>query len=106
MVVSSPEQTHGSAPRPKCTRSQPAPGRDAGCPLAHAVKDGLRLCVGRYVEEARQQLAAAPLGVQRRAGISELLVVEHQATRQTRVERVELDARAIQVIIILLTALV
>src|SRR5260370_27078126 len=104
MVVSSPEQTHGSAPRPKCTRSQPAPGRDAGCPLAHAVKDGLRLCVGRYAEEARQQLAAAPVGLQRLAVISELLVAEHQAPIPTLVERVELDPGSIQVRSILPTA--
>src|SRR5258708_8479556 len=104
MVVSSPEQTHGSAPRPKCTRSQRAPGRDAGCPLAHAVKEGLRLCVGRYAEEARQQLAAAPVGLQRLAVISELLVAEHQAPIQTLVERVELDPGSIQVRSILPTA--
>src|SRR5260370_6978653 len=86
-----------ASPRPKCTRSQPAPGRDAGCPLAHAVKEGLRLGVGRYAEEARQQLAAAPVGVQRLAVISELLVAEHQAPIQTLVERVELDPGSIQV---------
>src|ERR1700688_1633415 len=96
MVVSSPEQTHGMSPRPKCTRSQRAPDRGVGCALAHAVIEGLRLCVGRYAEEARQQLAAAPVGLQRVAMISELLVAEHQAPIQTLVERVELDPGSIQ----------
>src|SRR6267143_1193690 len=100
MVVSSPEQTHGSV----TAHSQPAPDRGAGCPLEHAVIEGLRLCVGRYAEEARQQLAAAPIGVQRLAVISELLVAEHQAPIQTLVERVELDPGSIQVRSILPTA--
>src|SRR6202166_5198748 len=104
MVVSSPEQTHGMSPRPKCTRSQRAPDRGVGCALAHAVIEGLRLCVGRYAEEARQQLAAAPVGLQRLAVISELLVAEHQAPIQTLVERVELDPCSIQVRSILPTA--
>src|SRR5258708_28072685 len=84
-----------ASPRPKCTRSQPARDRVAGCALAHAVIEGLRLGVGRYAEEARQQLAAAPVGVQRLAVISELLVAEHQAPIQTLVERVELDPGSI-----------
>src|SRR6266704_5220001 len=97
MVVSSPEQAHGRVTAPKCTRSQPASGRGVGCALAHAVKEGLRLGVGRYAEEARQQLAAAPVGLQRIAVISELLVAEHQAPIQPLVERVELDPGSIQV---------
>src|SRR3984957_19144045 len=82
-------------PQPKCTRSQRASNRGVGC-IAHAVIEGLRLCVGRYAEEARQQLAAASVGVQRLAVISELLVAEHQAPIQTLVERVELDPGSIQ----------
>src|SRR5258708_14504424 len=86
-----------ASPRPKCARSQRAPDRDIGCALAHAVIEGLRLGVGRYAEEPRQQLAAAPVGLQRLAVISELLVAEHQAPIQTLVERVELDPGSIQV---------
>src|SRR5258708_9197631 len=97
MVVSSSEKAHGSVTEAKCTRSQRAPDRGAGCPLAHAVIEGLRLCVGRYAEEARQQFAAAPVGLQRCAVISEFLVAEHQAPIQTFVERVELDPGSIQV---------
>src|SRR6202051_2726251 len=93
-----------ASPRPKCTRSQRAPDRGVGCARAHAVIEGLRLCVGRYAEEARQQLAAAPVGLQRLAVISELLVAEHQAPIQTLVERVELDPGSIQVRSILPTA--
>src|ERR1700731_3367875 len=100
MVVTSPEQTHGSV----TARSQPAPDRGAGCALAHAVKEGLRLCVGWYAEEARQQLAAAPIGLQRLAVISELLVAEHQAPIQTLVERVEPDPGSVQVRSVLPTA--
>src|SRR5258706_1927084 len=85
-----------ASPRPKCTRSQRARGRVAGCALAHAVIEGLGLGVGRYAEETRQQLAAAPVGVQRLAVISKLLVAEHQAPIQTLVERVELDPGSIQ----------
>ena len=85
-------------------RSQRASGRGAGCPLAYAVIEGLRLCVGRYTEEARQQLAAAPVGMQRVAVISELLVAEHQAPVKTLVERVELDSGFVQVRRILPTA--
>src|ERR1700676_5461145 len=85
------------AASPRWTRSQRAPDRDVGCALAHTVIEGLRLCVGRYAEEARQQLAAAPVGLQRLAVISELLVAEHQAPIQTLVERVELDPGSIQV---------
>src|SRR5271156_3436760 len=96
MVVSSREQTHGSVIG-KCTRSQPASDRGVGCALAHAVIQGLRLGVGRYAEEARQQLAAAPVGLQRLAVISELMVAEHQATIQTLVERVEFDPGSVQV---------
>src|SRR5271156_1735700 len=95
MVVSSREQTHGSVIG-KCTRSQPASDRGVGCALAHAVIQGLRLGVGRYAEEARQQLAAAPVGLQRLAVVSELLVAEHQAPIQSLVERVELDPGSIQ----------
>src|SRR5271167_2563270 len=79
------------------TRSQHASDLDVGCVLAHAVIEGLRLCVGRYAEKARQQLAAAPVGLQRLAVISELLVTEHQAPIQTFVERVEFDPGPIQV---------
>src|ERR1700683_5217843 len=86
-----------ASPRPKLTRSQPASGRGVGCALAHAVIEGLRLCVGRYAEEARQQLAATPVGLQRLAVISELLVAVHHAPIQTLVERVELDPGSIQV---------
>src|SRR5579859_2821245 len=93
-----------ASPRPKCTGSQPAPDEGAGCALAHAVIEGLRLCVGRDAEEARQQLAAAPVGLQRLAVISELLVAEHQAPIQTLVERVELDPESIQIRSILPTA--
>src|SRR6267378_2335092 len=100
MVVSSPEQTHGSV----TAHSQPARDRVAGCALAHAVIEGLRLGVGRYAEEPRQQLAAAPVGVQRLAVIAELLVAEHQAPIQTLVERVELDPGSIQVRSVLPTA--
>src|ERR1700730_5009797 len=92
MVVSSPEQTHGSV----TARSQPAPDRGAGCALAHAVKESLRLCVGRYAEEARQQLAAAPVGLQRLAMISEFLVAAHQPPIQILIERVEIDPQSIQ----------
>src|SRR5882672_4199695 len=97
MVVSSPEQTHGSVTAAYCTRSQRAPDRGVRCALAHAVIEGLRLGVGRYAEEARQQLAAASVGHQRLTVISELLVAEHQAPIQTLVERVELDSGSIQV---------
>src|ERR1700688_3120727 len=83
--------------RPKCPRSRRASDRGVGCALAHAVIEGLRLGVGRYAEEAREQLAAAPVGLQRLAVISELLVAEHQAPIQTLVERVELDPGSIQV---------
>src|ERR1700719_4686198 len=83
---------------------QRASGRGVGCALTHAVKERLRLCVGRYAEEARQQLAAAPVGVQRIAVISERLMAEHQAPIQTLVERVELDPGSIQVRSILPTA--
>src|ERR1700688_2981912 len=83
---------------------QRASGRGVGCALTHAVKEGLCLCVRRYAEEARQQLAAAPVGLQRLAVISELLVAEHQAPIQTLVERVELDPGSIQVRGILPTA--
>src|SRR5271170_7691798 len=86
-----------ASPGPKCARSQRAPDRGVGGALAHAVIEGLRLCVGRYAEEARQQFAAAPVGLQRLAVISELLVAEHQAPIQTFVERVELDPGPIQV---------
>jgi hypothetical protein len=65
---------------------------------------GLRLGVGRHAEEARQQLAAAPVGLQRFAVISGLAVAEHQAPIQTLVERVELDPGSIQVRRILPTA--
>src|SRR6266436_4422381 len=85
------------SPRPRCTRSQRAPDRGVGCAFAHAVIESLRLCVGRYAEEARQQLAAAPVGLQRLAVISELLVAAHQAPIQTLVQRVELDPGSIQV---------
>src|ERR1700676_13912 len=90
--------------RPKWTRSQRASDRSVGCALAHAVKEGLRLGIGRYAEEARQQLAAAPVGVQCLTVISEFLVAEHQAPIQTLVERVELDPGSIQVRRILPTA--
>src|SRR5882757_9565793 len=93
-----------ASPRPKCTRSQRAPDRGVGRTLAHAVKEGLCLGVGRYAEEARQQLAAAPVGLQGLAVISELVVAEHQAPIQTLVERVELDPGSIQVRGILPTA--
>src|ERR1700688_382882 len=83
---------------------QRASGRGVGCALTHAVKEGLCLCVGRYAEEARQQLAAAPVGLKRLAVISELLVAEHQAPIQTLVERVELNPGSIQVRSILPTA--
>src|SRR6202166_24071 len=83
---------------------QRASGRGVGCAFAHAVIERLRLCVGWYAEEARQQLAAAPVGVQRLAVISELLVAEHQAPIQTLVERVELDPGSIQVRSMLPTA--
>src|ERR1700675_996379 len=106
MAVSSPEQTHGSVTAPKCARSRRAPERGVGRALAHAVIEGLRLGVGRYAEEARQQLAAAPVDLQRLAVISELLVAEHQAPIQTLVERVELDPGSIQVRSILPAALV
>src|ERR1700733_15803865 len=72
--------------------------------LAHAVIEGLRLCVGRYAEEARQHLPAASVGLQRLAVISEFLVAEHQAPIQTLVERVELDPGSIQIRSILPTA--
>src|SRR5882757_11029549 len=85
-------------------RSQRASDRGIDRALAHAVIEGLRLGVGRYAEEARQQLAAAPIGLQRLAVISELLVAEHQAPIQTLVERVELDPGLIQVRSILPTA--
>src|SRR5882724_891734 len=88
MVVSSLEQTHGGVTG-LCVR--------AHSPLAHAVIEGLGLGVGRYAKEARQQLAAAPVGLQRLAVISELLVAEHQAPIQTLVERVEIDPVLIQV---------
>src|ERR1700688_3703227 len=104
MVVSSPEQTHGMSPRPKCTRSQRAPDRGVGCALAHAVIEGLRLCVGRYAEEARQQLVAAPVGLQRLAMVSEFLVAAHQPPIQILVERVEIDPGSIQAHRILPTA--
>src|SRR5882762_5982316 len=90
--------------RPDSTRSQRASRRGVSGALAHTVKQGLRLCVGRYAEEARQQLAAAPVGLQRFAMISELLVAEHQAPIKTLVERVELDPGSIQVRSILPTA--
>src|SRR5882724_8241008 len=86
-----------ASPRPTCARSQRAHERGVGCTLAHAVIEGLGLGVGRYAEETRQQLAAAPVDLQRLAVISELLVAEHQAPIQALVERVELDPRSIQV---------
>src|ERR1700680_1801202 len=104
MVVSLLEKTHGGLIAAYVQASQRASGRGVGCALAHAVIEGLRLCVGRYAEEARQQLAAAPVGLQRLAVIPELLVAEHQAPIQTLVERVELDPGSIQVRSILPTA--
>src|SRR5258708_12236407 len=97
MVVSSSEKAHGSVTEAKCTRSQRAPDRGAGCPLAHAVIEGLRLCVGRYAEEARQQFAAAPVGVQRLAVISHLLVAHHQPPIQTPVHPLDLDPASVHV---------
>src|SRR5260221_10318444 len=88
----------------ECARSQRASGRGIGRALAHAVIEGLRLGVGRYAEEARQQLAAAPVDLQRLAVISELPVAKHQAPIQTLVERVELDPGSIQVRSILPTS--
>src|SRR6202043_841035 len=85
------------SPWPKRRRSQGASDQAVGCALAHAVIEGLRLGVGWYAEEARQQLAAAPVDLQRLAVISEFLVAEHQAPIQTLVERVELDPGSIQV---------
>jgi hypothetical protein len=64
---------------PEILRSQRAACRNVGSALAHALIEGLRLCVGRYAEEVLQQLAAAPVGLQRLAVITELLVAEHQA---------------------------
>src|SRR5260221_13915933 len=93
-----------ASPRPKRPRSLGASDQAVGCVLTHAVIEGLRLGVGWYAKEARQQLAAAPVGVQRLAVISELLVAKHQAPIQTLVERVEFDPGSIQVRSILPTA--
>jgi hypothetical protein len=68
------------------------------------VIEGLRLCIGRYAEEAREQLATAPVGLERFAVVSEFLVAEHQAPIQTLVERIELNPRSIQVSGVLPTA--
>src|SRR5258708_25686821 len=92
------------AVRARNVRSQPASHRGVGRALAHAVIESLRLGVGWYAEEARQQLAAAPVGLQRLAVISELQMAEHQAPIQTLVERVELEPGSIQVRSILPTA--
>src|ERR1700722_2289427 len=81
------EGGRSASSRPTCTRSQRAPGQAVGCALTHAVIEGLRLGVGRDAEEARQQLAAASVGLQRLAVIPELLVAEHKAPIQARVER-------------------
>jgi hypothetical protein len=64
----------------KCARSQRAADRGGGSAFAHAVIKCLRLFVGWYAEKVLQQLAAAPVGLQRLAVISELLVAEHQAS--------------------------
>src|SRR5258708_2479182 len=92
------------AVRARNVRSQPASHRGVGRALAHAVIESLRLGVGWYAEEARQQVAAAPVGLQRLAVISELQMAEHQAPIQTLVERVELEPGSIQVRSILPTA--
>jgi hypothetical protein len=68
------------------------------------VIDACVLALERYAEEASQQLATAPVGLQRLAVISEFLMAEHQAPIQTLVERVELDPGSIQVRRILPTA--
>jgi hypothetical protein len=89
-------ETHGAVIA-KCRCSQRASDRGVGCALAHAVIERLRLCIGRNAEEARQQLAAAPVGQQRLAVISELVMAEHQSPIQTLVERVEFESGSIQV---------
>jgi hypothetical protein len=54
VVTELPARTHGSVTAGLSARSQRASDRGVGCALAHAVIEGLRLCVGRYAEEARQ----------------------------------------------------
>jgi hypothetical protein len=58
------ERRIAASPRSMRARSQPDPDRGADRPLAHAVIEGLRLCVGRYAEETRQQLARGAHGYQ------------------------------------------
>src|ERR1700722_11330819 len=86
------------------TCSQLASRHSVGCALAHAMIERLCLGVGRDTEEACQQLAAAPVGLQRFAVISELLVAKHQAAIQALVERVEFDSGSIQIRSVLPTA--
>jgi hypothetical protein len=79
MVVSSARADTWQRPSLMCALRR-APDRDVGSAFAHAVIECLRLFVGWYAENVLQQLAAAPVGLQRLAVISELLVAEHQAS--------------------------
>ena len=59
--------------------------------------ESLGFSIGGNSKKPRQQLSTTPVRLQRLAVISKLLVAEHQTPIQTLIQRVDLDARSIQV---------